>query len=59
MPDSTTNKLEGKAHEVKGAVKETVGRVIDDSELESEGQAERLKGKIQKKIGQVQAVVEK
>lgn len=59
MADSIGNKLECKVHEVKGAVKEMVGRATDNSELEAEGQAERIAGKIQTKIGQIQAVIEK
>jgi uncharacterized protein YjbJ (UPF0337 family) len=47
MADSIGNKLECKVHEVKGAVKEMVGRATDNSELEAEGQAERIAGKIQ------------
>jgi uncharacterized protein YjbJ (UPF0337 family) len=44
---------------VKGKIKETVGRVTNDPNLESEGIGERIGGKVQKKIGQVQKVVEK
>jgi uncharacterized protein YjbJ (UPF0337 family) len=59
MNDSTKDELEGKAHEVKGAVKEWAGKVVKSPDLKSEGQAEKLTGTIQKKIGQVEKVLEK
>jgi uncharacterized protein YjbJ (UPF0337 family) len=59
MKPSTENELKGKAHEVKGAVKETVGKVIGNPELEAEGRHERVAGKIQKKVGEVEKVIEK
>jgi len=59
MKQSGTDRIEGKFHEVKGAVKEKVGQVTDNPNLEAEGQAEKLGGKVQKKIGQVEKVFEK
>ena len=56
MKDSTKDQAEGKAHEVKGAVKEKVGKVTNDPQLESEGQDEKVGGKIQKKVGQIEKV---
>ena len=59
MKPSTKNQAEGKFHEVKGKVKETVGQVINNPDLESEGKSENLEGKIQKKIGEIEEVFEK
>jgi uncharacterized protein YjbJ (UPF0337 family) len=59
MKDSTKDKVEGKAHEVKGAVKERVGRTTNNPDLESEGQAEKIGGKVQKKVGDIEKVFEK
>jgi uncharacterized protein YjbJ (UPF0337 family) len=59
MNPSTNDQIEGKFHEVKGKVKETVGRATNDPDLESEGQVENLGGKVQKKVGQVEKVLEK
>jgi uncharacterized protein YjbJ (UPF0337 family) len=59
MKNSTTDKLEGAVHEAKGKIKETVGRLGNDPDLEAEGQDENLTGKIQKKVGQVKEVFEK
>jgi uncharacterized protein YjbJ (UPF0337 family) len=59
MRPSTENVVAGKVHEVKGAIKEKVGRVTNDPNLEGEGAGEKIAGKIQNKIGHVQKVVEK
>ena len=57
MKDSTKDRIAGKTHEVKGAVKEKVGRAVDNPNLEAEGQDEKIGGKIQKKVGQVEKVL--
>ena len=59
MKQSTKDKVEGQFHEVKGKVKENVGQVTNNSDLEVDGQAENLTGKIQKKVGQIEDVFEK
>ena len=59
MDNSTKDRVEGKFHEVKGKVKEKVGQVTNDPNLESEGQDEKLAGKVQKRIGNVEKVFEK
>jgi uncharacterized protein YjbJ (UPF0337 family) len=59
MKDSVKDEVAGKAHEVKGAIKETVGRVTGNPETEAEGQDEKISGKIQKKIGQIEKVIDK
>ena len=40
-------------------MKEKVGQVTNDTDLEPEGQGENLTGKIQKKVGQVKQVFNK
>jgi uncharacterized protein YjbJ (UPF0337 family) len=42
---------------LKGKVKEKVGEVTNDADLEDEGQAEEIAGKVQEKIGQVKKAV--
>ena len=59
MKDSTKDELKGKAHEVKGAIKETVGQIIGNKKLEAEGHNEKKVGKIQTKIGQIEKVLDK
>ncbi len=45
------DEIEGKWDQAKGAVKENVGRAIDDDEMEAEGQADRAGGNIQEGYG--------
>ncbi|MGI9072291.1 MAG: CsbD family protein [Bryobacteraceae bacterium] len=59
MKDSTEDKLKGKAHEVKGTVKEKAGKATNDPDLEAEGKGEKVAGKVQKKVGDVEKVIEK
>ena len=59
MKDSTKDKIEGTAHEVKGAVKEKLGHATNNPDLEAEGKGEKVGGKVQKKVGDVEKVIEK
>ena len=59
MKDSTKDKVEGAAHELKGTVKEKVGHATNNPQLENDGADEKLGGKIQKKVGDVEKVFEK
>jgi uncharacterized protein YjbJ (UPF0337 family) len=59
MKPSMKDELEGKAHEIKGTVKEKVGQVINNPDMETKGQDEKLAGKVQKKVGQVEKVLER
>lgn len=45
-------------HEVKGKVREKVGRAIGDPRMEDEGTDEKVAGKVQKKVGQIKRVLE-
>jgi uncharacterized protein YjbJ (UPF0337 family) len=57
MKNSTQNQVEGKFHELKGAVKELAGKLSDNPKLEGEGIGEKAAGKVQGKIGQVEKVL--
>ncbi|WP_373498258.1 CsbD family protein [Desulfococcus sp.] len=59
MKSSTKDNAEGKMHQVKGKVKETVGKAVGNQDLEAEGKVEKLHGKVQEKLGQVEKVVSK
>jgi len=45
------DRIVGSAKEVKGKVKEAVGKAVGDAKLESEGKADRVEGKVQNVIG--------
>ncbi len=56
MKSSTDDEVKGKYHKAKGEVKETVGELTGDRDLEAEGSAEKTEGKIKEKKGQVKKV---
>ena len=45
MKPSTEDQTTGKLHEVKGTVKQTVGRITNDPNQEADGRAEKNAGK--------------
>ena len=45
------DRVEGSAKQVKGAVKETIAKVVGDSKLAAEGKADKAEGKMQNAIG--------
>ena len=47
------NEIEGKGRKAVGTVKETVGRVTGNQDLEAEGSAERTAGGFQAGVGKV------
>jgi len=59
MKPSTKNEINGNFHQVKGAVKETTGKITNNPTLEAKGKAENNLGKVQKKVGQMEKVLEK
>jgi len=59
MKPGTKDEIAGKAHEVKGTIKEKAGELTNDSDLEGEGTGEKISGKAQQKIGQVEKALGK
>jgi uncharacterized protein YjbJ (UPF0337 family) len=51
MKPSIKNEIAGKVHEVEGKVKEKVGQMTNDRDLEGKGIAEKIAGKVQNKVG--------
>jgi uncharacterized protein YjbJ (UPF0337 family) len=47
------DRIEGSAKQLKGAAKETTGKVLGDKKLETEGAADKAAGKVQNSIGGV------
>jgi len=45
------DEMEGKWDKAKGAVKENVGRAVDDRDMEAEGQADRAGGSVREGFG--------
>lgn len=46
------NRVEGAAKQVKGTVKETIGKVTGNRTMQVEGVAGKIAGKVQSKVGQ-------
>ncbi len=51
------NEIKGKAKQVMGALKDKVGEVTNNPDLEAEGEAERVEGKLQESLGKGQRKV--
>jgi uncharacterized protein YjbJ (UPF0337 family) len=57
MKPSTEDRTEGRLHEVKGEIKEEVGKATNDPDLELSGKAEKKAGTVQKWIGHAEKAV--
>lgn len=51
------DELKGKGKQVKGAVKEELGKLAGDRDLQEQGSAERFDGKVQEKVGKARRKV--
>jgi uncharacterized protein YjbJ (UPF0337 family) len=45
------DRIEGVAHQVKGSIKEAIGKVTGDTKTEAEGKVEKTGGKVQEGVG--------
>jgi uncharacterized protein YjbJ (UPF0337 family) len=45
------DRIAGVAHQIKGRVKETVGKATGDTKIQVEGAAEKAAGKVQNAVG--------
>ncbi len=45
------DRIVGAAKEIKGTVKQVVGKAVGDAKLETEGKADKIEGKVQNAIG--------
>jgi len=57
--ESTKDEVKGKAHEIKGKLKQKVAQVTNNPRLQEEGEDEEMAGTVQKKVGQVKKVFAK
>ena len=57
MKPSTDDKTTGKIHQVKGTIKEKVGELTNNPDLEADGRAEKNAGKIQNVAGKIEKAV--
>jgi uncharacterized protein YjbJ (UPF0337 family) len=45
------DRIAGSAKEIKGSVKEAVGKAVGDAKLVSDGKSDKVEGKVQNAIG--------
>jgi uncharacterized protein YjbJ (UPF0337 family) len=57
MADSLKDKVEGTAQDVKGAVKEKIGKTSNNPDMEADGAVEKLGGKVQREVGDVERAI--
>jgi uncharacterized protein YjbJ (UPF0337 family) len=53
------DRIAGAAKEIKGAVKQTVGKAVGDAKLQSDGKADEIEGKVQNAIGGLKDALKK
>jgi uncharacterized protein YjbJ (UPF0337 family) len=53
------DRIAGSAKQAKGAIKETAGKVLGDSNLQAEGKADKAAGKVQNAIGGLKDALKK
>jgi uncharacterized protein YjbJ (UPF0337 family) len=47
------DRVAGSAKQIKGTVKQAVGKAVGDTKLETEGKADKIEGQVQNAIGGV------
>ena len=53
------DRIAGAAKEVKGSIKETLGKAVGDAKLQSDGKADKVEGKIQNAVGGLKDALKK
>jgi uncharacterized protein YjbJ (UPF0337 family) len=53
------DRIAGAAKEIKGSVKETIGKAAGDAKLQSDGKADKVEGKVQNAIGGLKDAMKK
>ena len=49
--------MAGTAKEIKGSVKETMGKATGDAKLQADGKADKVEGKVQNAVGRFKDAV--
>ena len=53
------DRVAGSAKEIKGAVKQAVGKAVGDGKLQADGKADKAEGKVQNAIGGLKDALKK
>jgi len=59
MNSSTKDKIKGEKDNIKGDIKEGLGKLTGNRDLEEDGKDDQLKGKAKKKLGEIKEVFNK
>ncbi len=51
------DRVTGSAKEIKGTIKQAVGKAVGDNKLEAEGKADKIEGKVQNAIGGIKDTI--
>ncbi len=51
------DRIKGSAEQAKGALKETVGKIVGDKKLETDGKTDKAAGQVQNAVGGLQDAV--
>jgi uncharacterized protein YjbJ (UPF0337 family) len=54
---STKDKVTGAANQVGGKIKEGVGKVIGNEQMQAEGKIQQVKGQAQQKVGEAKSAI--
>ena len=55
--DMDEDRIVGSGKQVKGAIKEAVGKAVGDSKLQADGKADKIEGKLQNLAGSIKDVL--
>ncbi len=55
--DMDKDRIVGSGKQVKGAIKEAVGKAVGDSKLQADGKADKIEGKLQNLAGSIKDVL--
>jgi uncharacterized protein YjbJ (UPF0337 family) len=47
------NRIIGSAKQIKGSIKEAIGRAVGDAKLKTDGKADQTEGKVQNLVGTI------
>ena len=53
------DRIAGAAKQIKGSVKEIVGKAVGDAKLQSDGKADKFEGKVQNAVGGIKDALKK
>lgn len=53
------NRITGAAKQIKGVLKEIIGKTVGDAKLRSDGKADKVEGKVQNAIGGLKDTLKK